>query len=167
MTTPHNALEVLENVIQQATAHLAQVGHTIALVLAPSPFVLDAFATGWQRQFDCAPKGDHFACVIIHGAIVLGMDLRKGHPLQGKVTIWADTQFDAPVYDSSDPDDCPHVCPIFKPCPDGDTHPLERAMWDIQMNDWLGYIHPTVMHMLTQEPAMSAEITFQPEQTTP
>jgi len=165
MTPPSNALEVLESVISESTHHLASVGRTIALVLAPSPFVLDAFSTAWVRQFGSPPKGDHFACVVVHGAIVLGMDLKKNHPLQGKVTIWADTQFQVPAYDSDDPDDCPHTCPIFKPCPDGDEKPLERAMWDIQMQDWLGYIHPIVMHMIQQEPAMYADIAFHPPAT--
>jgi hypothetical protein len=164
MNPPTNALDLLTSLIADATGHLAKLGRTIGIVLAPSKFVFSAFEQAWHREHGSYPKGDHTACMLVHGSIVLGADLGKKHPHHGKITIWADSQFNPPAHDALDKDDHAHKCPIFKPCPDGDTHPLERAMWDIQMSDWLGSISATVTHMLSQEPAFAAELAFQPEQ---
>lgn len=164
MNPPHtNALDLLTSLIAHATDHLAKLGHTIGIVLAPSRFVFAALEEAWQRQHGCPPKGGHDACILVHGSIVLGADLNKKHQHHGKISIWADSQFNPPAHDALDRDDHAHKCPIFQPCPDGDTHPLERAMWDIQMADWLGSISATVEYMLSQEPAFAAELAFQPE----
>ena len=160
--TDSNAFDILNDLIAKAQAILPLSGNKIGIVLAPNNFVFQSFNQVWFREYGCAPKGDHVACMAVRGVIVLGVDLPKKSPLHNHITIWADSQFRPPAHDAQDQDDHPHHCPIFRPCPNGDEFPLERALWDIQMADWVGYVGPTIHHMLTQEPALSAELGFIP-----
>lgn len=164
MTPQNNALELLERLISEATATLAKVNHTIGIVLAPNRFALDAMQQAWMRTHGSLPDGEHFTVFLVHRAIVVGHDMRPGHPLHGKITIWADVQFQPPCKDDMDKDDLLRQCPALLPVPDSSAMPLERALWDIKMTDWIGHISSTVRSMIDTEPAFAAELDFAPHQ---
>lgn len=155
-------LEMLQSLIQQAKEQLASVGQTVGIVLAPTLIVADAMQTERMLAGKPAWSGDCVACFLCEGVIVLGMLYPTDHPHRNVASVWSDEQFNPPEHDQGDPDDHPHLCPLNTPVPDIATHPLENAMWGIQMDDWMLHIAPTVLAMTKTEPVICAQILTQP-----
>lgn len=155
-----SSLEMLHALIRQARPQLATLGNTVGIVLAPTLVVFDAMQSSRTLTGNPSLDGEQYACILLEGTIVLGLNHPPGHPQKDFVSVWSDEQFIPPGHDQEDSDDHPYQCPVGTPRPDIKSHPLEHAMWGIQMDDWLLHISPTITAMLQTEPVISAKIVM-------